>query len=205
MFGNTVCRGWAKAYWLSERSMSSHRGTWGGSEFFCSEASMVLDFVMQRTEWCAHGPWPTAEITAPSLKVCLSPDLLFPFSLSWETKPCAWAIFQRTHILSWLKKKKKITQAMKRCLSFENTPKSLECVFPICLLSEWLQFEFHHSKIHFLSMVLSRLTLSHSHACQVIARVSWEQQKVERKWEAWCFPISQSAFALGTTVGKRVS
>lgn len=62
---------------------------------------------------------------------------------------------------------------MKRCLSFENTPKSLECVFRICLLSEWLQFEFHHSNIHFLSMVLSRLTLSHSHACQVIVWVSW--------------------------------
>ena len=154
-------------------------------------------------QWCAHGPWPTAEITAPSLKVCPSPDLLFPISLSWETKPCAWAIFQRTHILSLLKKKNH--SGHEEVLSFENTPKSLECVFAICLLSEWLQFAFHHSKIHFPSMVLSRLTLSHSHACQVIARVSWEQQEVERKWEAWCFPISRSAFALGTTVGKRVS
>ena len=129
MFGNTVCRGWAKAYWLSERSMSSHRGTWGGSEFFCSEASMVLDFVMQRTEWCAHGPWPTAEITAPSLKVCLSPDLLFPFSLSWETKPCAWAIFQRTHILSWLKKKKKSLRPWRGACLLKTPLKALSASF----------------------------------------------------------------------------
>lgn len=75
-------------------------------------------------QWCAHGPWPTAEITAPSLKVCPSPDLLFPISLSWETKPCAWAIFQRTHILSLLKKKK-ITQAMKRCCLLKTPLKAL--------------------------------------------------------------------------------
>lgn len=86
---------------------------------------------------------------------------------------------------------------MKRRLSFENIPKSLECFFPIFLLSKWLQVEFCHSKIHFLSVVLSRFTLSHSHACQVLAWVSWEQQEEERKWEAQCFIITQSALRFG--------
>ena len=39
---------------------------------------------------------------------------------------------------------------MKRCLSFENIPKSLECSFPVFLLSKWLRFEFCRSEIHFL-------------------------------------------------------
>lgn len=205
MFGNTVCRGWAKAYWLSERSMSSHREMWSGSEYFCSEASVVLAFVMQCTVMCS---WPLAHSGDNSSfpEGLPEPRSAVSILLVLGNKAlCLSHLPKDSYLVFVKKKKKKITQAMKRCLSFENTPKSLECVFAICLLSEWLQFAFHHSKIHFLSMVLSRLTLSHSHACQVIVRVSWEQQEVERKWEAWCFPISRSAFALGTTVGKGVS
>lgn len=161
--------------------------------------------------------WPLAHSGDNSslLKGCLSPHLLFPFCLSWETKPCAWAIFQRTHILSLLKKKKNSLRPWRGACLLKTPLKALSASFVSvscqngCNLNfttaPWTGNEFHHSNIHFLSMVLSRLTLSHSHACQVIVWVSWEQPEMERKWEAWCFPISQSAFALGTAVGKGVS
>lgn len=70
---------------------------------------------------------------------------------------------------------------MKGRLSFENIPKSLEGFYPVSLLSEWLLFGFCRSKIHFLSVGLSRFTLSHSQACQAGAWVSCAQQELGRR------------------------
>lgn len=127
---------------------------------------------------------PAGEITTSSLWVWGSPSVPFPFSLSWEINSLVLGQSSKRLISCLCFKKNKTNKTTttiktqpvyEEALVFWKHPKSLKCCFPIFLLSKWLQFEFCHSKIHFLSVVLPILTLSHSRACQVIVWVSWER------------------------------
>lgn len=159
---------------------------------------MALQFSVEKHLWCWKPSGAFRDVSMDSEQLDPSKSERVPACHfqspcpGRETYPCAWAVFQRTPSLSLFRKQIRLGPWRGACL--ENLPKSLECCFPVFLLSKWLQLEFCRSEMHFLSVVLSSLTSSRSHAFQVLAWVSWEPQEVKRKWEAPCSLITPSVF-----------
>lgn len=148
-----------KSSWHSERNISKCWGTWNDFAFFmlrsaCNAGIVYMQCICELRAYQGDNSSLPAGLRSP---VCHS---IFPIlrckhspMLGQSSKGLISCLF----LFFFLKQSKNQASPWRGACLLKASLTALSASLPIFLLSKWLQFEFCHRKIHFPSVVLSRL------------------------------------------------